>query len=139
MAKTNAMQKMVEIAQSSGPEIERHLQALGTFDDEILHSQVLCMTYIESEMTAGGIIKPQKSIEEDRFQGKLFLVVAMGPGAFLDDRVAQFHGVTIKPKDWVLARPSDGMELFYNGCTMRLFQDVNMLIRVKERNLYKYW
>lgn len=127
MAKTNAMQKMRQIAESRDGEVERHLAALeGGWDGKVLHSQVLCMTYIASAVTKGGIIKPDNSIEEDRFQGKMFLILDMGPGAFKDDRVAQFHGQKPGKHTWVMARPSDGLEFFYKGNTLRLFQDVDI-------------
>lgn len=137
MAKSNAMQKMRAISQSTLSEIDRHLSELGEFDGEVLHSQVLCMTYTQPAKTSGGILLPNSAIQEDRFQGKIALVIAMGPGAFKDDAVAQFHGVTIQPHDWVLVRPSDGMEMFYNGCTLRLFQDVDIRMRIADPS--QFW
>jgi co-chaperonin GroES (HSP10) len=137
MAKSNAMQKMRAISISMLSEIDRHLKELGDFDGEVLHSQVLCMTYTQPAVTQGGIHLPDSAIQEDRFQGKIALVIAMGPGAFLDDQVAKFHGVKLKPRDWVLVRPSDGMEMFYNGCSLRLFQDVDIRMRITDPS--KYW
>lgn len=140
MAKTNAMQKMRQIAESRADDVERHLSALeesGWRGGNVLHSQVLCMTYIDSAVTAGGIIKPDSAIQEDRFQGKIYLVLAMGPGAFKDDKVAQFHGMKPAIHSWVLARPSDGLEIFYKGNTLRLFQDVD--IRVADVAPGDFW
>lgn len=137
MANSNAAQKMQQISESKLSDRDRHLDALGKFTDAVLHSQVLVMTYIQTALTAGGIIIPGKSLDEDRFQGKIGLVVALGPGAFKDDHVAQFHGAKIREGDWVLVRPSDGLEMFYNGCSCRLFQDVD--IRAKIDNPSKYW
>jgi len=138
MPKTNAIQKMQQISESKGSDVERHLLALdGDFEGVVLHSQVLCMTYIDSAVTEGGIIKPPNAVEEDRFQGKIFLVLEMGPGAFVDDKIAQFHGVKPMKHTWVMARPSDGLEFFYNGNTLRLFQDVDIRIcNVKPRDFY---
>jgi co-chaperonin GroES (HSP10) len=137
MANSNATQKMREIAESKLPSKKAHLKALGIYADEVFHSQVLCMTYISPEKTQGGIIIPDKPKDEDRFQGKIGLVIAMGPGAFKDDAVAKFHGQTISVGDWVLVRPSDGMEMFYNGCSLRLFQDVDIRKRITDPS--KYW
>lgn len=137
MANSNAMEKMRVIAQSVLPSKKAHLAALGDFTDEVFHSQVLCMTYCQPEKTSGGIYIPPSSQVEDRFQGKIALVIGMGPGAFLDDAVAKFHGQKIKLHDWVLARPSDGMEFFYNGCTVRLFQDVDIRMRIADPS--KFW
>jgi co-chaperonin GroES (HSP10) len=138
MTTTNAMRKAREIAESSKSDYRRHIDALEEpYADTVLHSQVLCMTFIQPARTAGGILIPDKSLEEDRFQAKLFLVIAMGPGAFKDDKIAQFHDVKVSVGDWVLARPSDGMEIFYNGNTLRLFQDVDLRLKVK--NPKNYW
>lgn len=127
---------MQSIAESSLPHLERHLQVLGKFKDQVLHSQVLTMTFVDSERTAGGIIKIAQTRDEDRFQGKVGLVVAIGPGAFKDDTIAQFHGTKLKLHDWVLTRPADGMEIFYNGCTLRLFEDVNIKAIIADPTMY---
>jgi co-chaperonin GroES (HSP10) len=137
MANSNASQKMRQIAESSQSSKEAHFAALGVYTDEVLHSQVLCMTYVQPEKTSGGIILIDKSRDEDRFQGKISLVIAMGPGAFVDDAVAKFHGKKIEVGDWVLVRPSDGMEIFYNGCSLRLFQDVDVRMRINDP--MKFW
>lgn len=127
MPKTNAMQKAREIAHSTQSDIERHLSALGDWKGiEVLHSQVIGLTYVQAAVTAGGIHLPDIAIQEDRFQGKVFLAIDMGPGAFLDDKIAQFHGRKLKKHSWFMARPSDGLELFYNGNSIRIFQDVDI-------------
>ncbi len=137
MAKSNAMQKMREIAHSTRSDVDRHLEALGEWNGKILHSQVLCMTFIQPSITDGGIHLPDNAQIEDRLQGKIFLVIDLGLGAFKDDKVAQFHGDKLKPMDWVMARPSDGLEFFYNGNTLRLFQDVDIRLKVENpRDFY---
>lgn len=138
MAKSNAMQKMVEIAHSREvDDIKRHMKVIGSWNGTVMHSQVLCMTYIQPAVTAGGIHLPDDTVEEDRFQGKIFLILDLGPGAFKDDRIAQFHGVKPLKHDWVMARPSDGFEFFYNGNTLRLFQDVDIRLKVENpRDFY---
>jgi len=108
MPRTNSIQKAREVASSTASDATRHFNALGDFNDTVLHSQVLCMTYVQPDVTEGGIYLPDDAIQEDRFQGKIALVVAMGPGAFKDDKIAQFHGAKIEVGDWVLVRPSDG-------------------------------
>lgn len=116
--------------------VKRHLKELGPYKDAILHSQVLTMTFIASARRSSGIIVPQTSRAEDRFQGKIGLVVAMGPGAFKDDVLAQFHGKKLNVGDWVLTRASDGWEIFYNGCTLRVFEDVNIKAIIADPTVY---
>ncbi len=137
MSNTNATQKSKDIAESAKPSKDAHLDALGGFTDKVLHAQVVVMTYIAPARTQGGIILPESTREEDRFQGKAALVVAMGPNAFKDDGVAQFGGVAPAVGDWVFVRPSDGMEFFYNGCSLRLFEDVNIKAIIADP--MKYW
>jgi hypothetical protein len=47
------------------------------FDDDVLLG-----TYIEPEKTAGGILKTQRMLDESRFQGKVGLLLKIGPSAF---------------------------------------------------------
>lgn len=50
--------------------------------------------------------RTDKGMQEDRFQGKVGLVLKAGP--YPDD----FHGLRPEAGDWVMYRPSDAMELF---------------------------
>lgn len=105
---------------------------------EMFHSNVLVATYIEPDKTPGGIIKPDKTLAENRFQGKGALVLRMGPLAFKDDSIAKFGGVTLKEGDWVMVRPSDGLELFAvdasggAGTSCRVFEDVKIIARLSD-------
>lgn len=112
-------------------------KAPAKFADEVFHNGVLVATYIQPAKSKGGIIIPDKTRDEDIYQGSVGLVIAMGPAAFKDDRIAQFHGVELKVGDWVLYRPSDGLAMEYAEVPCRLFQDVNILMRVS--NPGKYW
>lgn len=99
-------------------------------DYSIFHNLVLVATYVPPEKI-GSIIVPDRSMAEARFQGKMGLVLKCGPLAFKDDAVAKFGGVTVEPGDWVLYRPSDGIELFIkdwkglanDGLSCRLIED----------------
>lgn len=136
--------KLREVAQAAQHDPKKALlESLGDSVNaiEVFHNQVLCATYIEPEKTAGGIIKPDRTLAENRFQGKCFLVLKLGPNAFKDDRTVQFGGVTITEGDWVIAYPSDGRELFSvdasgsAGTCCRLFDDVNIKGRVSDPSL----
>lgn len=99
-------------------------------DYEIFHNFVLVATYVPSEKI-GSIIVPDRSMSEARFQGKIGLVLKCGPLAFEDDTTVKFGGVRIDQGDWVLYRPSDGIELFIkdymglanDGLACRLIED----------------
>jgi|SRR5579863_6588721 co-chaperonin GroES (HSP10) len=118
------------------------LDVLGDIDGlEIFHNLVLVATYIEPEKTAGGIIKPDRALEENRFQGKGALVLKKGPLAFKDDGVTKFAGADIDVGDWVLVRPSDGWEMFLGGkqeqggVCVRVFEDIHIKGRVSDPSM----
>jgi hypothetical protein len=105
---------------------------------EVFHNLVLVATYIRPEKTAGGIILADVTLKEDRFQGKVGLVLKCGPLAFKDDNIAKFGGVTINPGEWVWYRPGDGHELFAidkgksEGTSCRFFEDTQIKGRLAD-------
>lgn len=137
MAKSN--HKMTEIAETIGPRDKVLFAAIGKNnlkDFSVLHSQVLLTCYIPSNVTKGGIIKIDKTIEEDKWQGNIGLVIGLGRGAFKDDGVAQFHGDKLKIGDWVLINPADGLSMYINQVPCRLFQDTRILMKVTNPEIY---
>jgi co-chaperonin GroES (HSP10) len=81
----------------------------------VLHNQVLVATYLRPDKTVGGIILPGSAKKEDEYQGKVGLVIAKGPLAFVDDDRTQFGGQDINVGDWVAYRMSDGWQLTLKG------------------------
>ena len=47
-----------------------------------LGDQILVATYVQPRRTAGGILLPDKSVDEDRWQGKVGLLLKKGSNAF---------------------------------------------------------
>lgn len=93
-----------------------------------MRNKIIVATYVRPEVTAGGIIVPQKTQDEDRWQGKVGLVLKRGPLAFWWDEIAQAaegligkeradaikaaekaHGVP-QVGDWVQYRASESYE-----------------------------
>ncbi len=112
---------------------------------EVFHNLILAATFIApaKEITRddGSKVKlhlPDRSLSEDRFQGKAYLVLKIGPTAFKDAPGVGFGGVSVKPGDWILAKPSDGFELFKGdagakeGASVRLFEDIHIKGRVSD-------
>src|SRR4051812_20503973 len=81
------------------------IEAAGNLEDyEIFHNLLMVATYIPpAKIFKGPDGKPivfhhtDRKLDEDRFQGKAYLVLKVGPTAFKDDSVAKFGGVTVKP------------------------------------------
>ncbi len=131
------MQRIAE--QSSTPDDCKRLilEQLGKHDTKVFHSQVLVAQYVEPGKTKGGIIVPQSATIEQRHQGTIFLVIALGKGAFKDDHIAKFHGDKLKVGEWVMGVAGDGIAMDINGMPCRLYQDARILMRVKDPTLYK--
>lgn len=107
------------------------LSVLGdTANVEIFNNQILVAIYIRPEKTVGGIILTNTIRDEDKWQGKIGLVIKKGPSAFVDDSKNWFNGVTVDVNDWVIFRPSDGWGLTVNGIMCRLLDDTVIRGRV---------
>jgi co-chaperonin GroES (HSP10) len=92
------------------------LRKIGSVDGfEVFHNQVLIAVYISPEKTQGGIIRPDNNRDEDRYQGKVGLILKCGPGAF-NDATGRWHWPEdIGVGDWVYFRVSDGWNLTINS------------------------
>jgi len=77
--------------------------------------------------TAGGIMLTESMQEEDLqeyfWQGKVGLIVAMGPQAYEDDEATKFHGTKNKVGDWVWFRASNGEACEVNEVFCRVFTE----------------
>jgi co-chaperonin GroES (HSP10) len=61
---------------------EKLLTDLGDLSGiEIFNNQVLVAVYIRPNKTKSGIILTDETVNEDRYQGKVGLLVGMGPAA----------------------------------------------------------
>lgn len=82
---------------------------------ELFHNQILVATYVRPNKTKSGIHLTSRTTDEDKYQGKVGLVVKLGPQAFVDDDRTDFHGVKVKEGDWIFYRPSDGWPQTFMG------------------------
>ena len=100
------------------------LEAVGDVSPiEIFNNQILVAIYIRPEKTSGGILLANQTRDEDKWQGKMGLVLKKGPSAFVDESQNWFNGVDVAVGDWVFFRPSDGWGLEVNGVLCRLLDD----------------
>ncbi len=118
--------KLMELSVASDP--RRGIQtAVGEALNQIrvMGAQVLVGTYIEPERTAGGIIKPQSTVQESLYMGILGLVLKKGPWAFQDDAAAgvDWKGQDVEIGEWVVFRFSSAWEFHLNGVSVRLVDD----------------
>jgi co-chaperonin GroES (HSP10) len=85
---------------------------------EIAQNEVMIATYMRPQMTKGGIYLPDQNLREDQYQGKVGLVVKIGPACrFVRTDTARniTYGVPINLHDWVVVRTSDTWPFEFNG------------------------
>lgn len=102
---------------------------------EILNNQILCAVYVRPTKTKSGIYLADQTTAEDRFQGKVGLLVGMGPAAFQDDTGQWFADSSFKLHDWLVFRPSDGWNITINGVLCRMLSDTQVKMRVPTPDL----
>jgi co-chaperonin GroES (HSP10) len=104
-------------------------ESLGDLDSvKLFNNQVLCAIYIRPQKTKSGIYLPDKVVDEDKYQGKVGLVVKTGPSAFVDPTGKWFSKGqdAVEILDWVIFRPSEGWSIEVNGVTCRILDDTNI-------------
>jgi len=125
----------MKMAHATDPKTEL-LNEVGDIKEvEIFNNQILCAIYIRPQKTASGIILTEKYVDEDKYQGKVGLVLKMGPEAFVDESGKWFKNMKIKVGDWVVFRPSDGWSVSINGKSCRILDDVAIRGRVKSPDI----
>ena len=99
---------------------------VGSIDGhQVLFQNILVAIYTRPEgKTAGGIHVLENP--EDNFQAKAGLVLKKGPTAFVDDGPIKFGGFTVKPGDWVVFRPSEGLACQIGLRKCRILADVHI-------------
>lgn len=123
--------KTASLALATDPKaaLQEAVGDLGGYD--IFHNQILVAIYVRPETTAGGIIRPGKNVDEDEYQGKVGLVVKVGPTAFLDSEDQDFQGQSLNTGDWVVFRTGDGWQLTIRDTACRILTDRTIRLRIK--------
>ena len=97
---------------------------------EILNNQILCAVYVRPTKTKSGIYLADQTTAEDRFQGKVGLLIGMGPSAFEDESGQWFADSSFKMHDWLVFRPSDGWNITINGVLCRMLSDTQVKMSI---------
>jgi len=137
---TNTLRQIAE--QTGNDPRGAMLRIIGDYSNfEVAPQKLLVMTYVRRSIrkitrddgtTVDFQIGGDKTRAEDRFQGKVGLVLKIGPLAFVDDDVHKFGGFHAEVGDWVVFRPSDGLEFFHvadngrDGVPCRLLSDTHV-------------
>jgi co-chaperonin GroES (HSP10) len=77
---------------------------------EVLNDRILIAIYRHEGMTKGGLITSTKTEDESDYQGKVGLVLKIGPLVNAGDK-AQTRGAELRIGDWVVVNPSSGLSM----------------------------
>lgn len=119
--------RALEMVHAEDPR-QQILTEVKAYTDQIrvLGPELLCCVYMRPKQTKSGLTLPDSYRKEDEFQGKVGLVIKMGPIAFQDDADHRFGNIAPKIGDWVLFRVGDTFELIVGDRKFRIVQDVNV-------------
>ena len=124
--------KTTQISLGADPK-QALMDAVGDLSNfDIFHNQILIAVYVRANKTAGGIILTDNTLKEDEYQGKVGLVVKVGPTAFVDSEEGDFYGQSVSPGDWVVFRTGDGWQLTIRDTACRILTDRTIRMRIKE-------
>lgn len=99
---------------------------------ELLGNRVLAAKYIRPDKTKGGIILTDQAKTEDKWQGKVGMIVAMGPSAFVETDGKWFGGKAFKIGDWIMYRNSAGTDMEVNGVECKQLEDDSIIGRIDD-------
>ena len=112
----------------------------------IMQNRILVGTYVQRAISAGGIIMPDKTLDESRFQGKAGVILAMCPLAFhFKENDELMRELSAKQRtefmrenypqvgEWVFYRASDTWEIALGeGAPCRFIYDDVIVGRVTD-------
>lgn len=112
------------------------LDGVGDLSDiEIMFNHVLIGIWKRPEMTAGGIHLPDTVRKEDDYQGKVGLVLKLGPQAYQSDNEVDFGTQKVSVGDWVVFRPGDGWQLKIRDKECRMLIDASIKMKITKPDL----
>ena len=89
---------------------------------------ILVLQYVRPQTSKGGILFADQTKREDVYQGRVGLVLAMGPDAYRGDKFAS--GPWCKPGDWIMWPAVEAAARRFNygeGTTLALVTDDSVL------------
>jgi co-chaperonin GroES (HSP10) len=117
--------KVIEYTEGEDPK-EAVLRELGDALDSftsMYSNTVLLVTAPTMAKSKGGIIFSDKTKGEERFQGKVGLIVMIGEVAFNDPEIWPDETTCPVVGDWVFYRNADTHECKINGISCRFIKD----------------
>ena len=82
---------------------------------EVFGQEVIIGPYIRPSQTKSGLHVPGSATAEDRYQGKVGLILKVGPEAFPDKLIARWNGRKPSVGDWVYFDVKSSFEAHVQG------------------------
>jgi len=86
----------------------------------VFNTYVLYAIYERPKVTKGGIHLTDNTTGEDEYQGKVGLIIKVGP--MVNDE-HESRGAKLEPGQWIAVRASDGWALKVNGVLCRMVNE----------------
>ncbi len=86
-------------------------------------TQLVVCVYERPKKTTSGLYLPDSQQDDDKWQGTVGLLVAMGPQAFVDDEVRSYEGARPKVGDWIVYRVGDTLRQHSKRRMLRLLNE----------------
>lgn len=126
-----SVSKLILPGKKTADEVRKEMLAkLGDVSGlHVYHNWALGMIYVTEKM--GSILMSDRTKEEALWQGKVCLIVKLGPSAFKNtDDGKWVWEPPITVGDFVVGRASDGINRLVNGQMCRLFRDTTVTEKV---------
>lgn len=120
------------VSQSANPKLEMIKKVGDLTKITVMYNMVLVAQYVRPMVTKGGIIRPNENLEEDIWQGKVGLVMKLGPNAFQDDQDMSFFGQTAEVGEWVVFKTGDAWQLQVGEWPCRLVRDSSIKLKLDD-------
>lgn len=108
-------------------------------NSEYTRAIVVCATYClpAFDILSGGQkwIRAENTIMESLYQGKVGLIIGMGPLAFVDSSTINFGGQKFEVGDWVQWDIHNARQFTINRIHCRYLNDTQIIARVKDPRL----
>lgn len=101
---------VIEMRHDEAPE-KKLLREIGDLSGlEVFNDRILIGIYRHEGKTKGGIITPGPTGDESDYQGKVGLILKLGPQVNTPERIA-IRGTEFKIGQWVAVNPSSGLSM----------------------------
>jgi co-chaperonin GroES (HSP10) len=132
MSVTLPRQAIDFVSQSENPKLEMIKKVGDLSKISVMYNMVLVAQYVRPNKTKGGILLAQQTLEEDVWQGKVGLVMKLGPNAFQDDQDMSFYGQKAEVGEWVVYKTGDAWQLQIGEWPCRLVRDSSIKLKLDD-------